>query len=704
MSSTTDTQSAPEEWNFIPEIQNAFKTFCQTSTNISDEFTNILKGILAPDYLSYTNQLKVKLEQEGTMIYTISYRDGNSDMRKGSRFSRNITVVFLRETQKMYLLRQGLLHSVEGRTSRQFTKGLETNDGDPEKSRLAIDNTLKSSLAWIKEINNYDLQDPDQVYLMAKHDGSTMTVTMIHPDHPTFEVVKKFLRNESSGLGSLILNDFITNYRPYLLIPGTSGSFITSDPGMQSYLGTSILCQYGKYSKDYYLGTLSLSPSELLFHALVETQFSIMKKVIDSAFSRNLCNDCHSNTFTLFYEACCPDLTDWHNLRCHTELTAVYPKGGAYLLGFGCSVPNPHDKTEEIRGTYYPINVVHDLLRNHNIQMPITFEIPVDQPGLVDEMVQDMESHLRSPMPYDMLDENLEHFTNEFLRKFDDYNMDPFTKKIGVTGFDMVFIAISMYYFPMFYMIQLMVLFMMFWNNFGIISLFQYFKNKVVHCRKDVISFEGFCVFFRYGDRWDYLKVKLDDYYPAHKHAMDHLDTVIDSHHNKHFRTQIFGSYSMMLKIHFEIADHPGKLFDDVKTYLDSCNLCDFDQLIQKRLEFVPDGKRSKIQNNLSNDSYCNKKVAFWGTLLGDRNMIPIVFEFLSPTVTPHITLMGILEFFDSDHEKYSKSEYAELRNSFQHAVHTIAMSICRGDSEKKLDELKKLLHDRSTSIKTMMW
>jgi len=592
-------------WYFHEDIKRAFigylksLPFQQKRIELSFEerkqWLIVLKEALSPEDLGPNNYLKYRTWDNyfkdspyWGLLFQVNYDERSSDFREGSRLARYPVFYLIPnyaspDDSEMVTVRRGLAHSVEALSRRQIIKKVEANDPSPTES-LPLDPTLRESVAFVQDMEN----KIEEAYVSNKHDGSTCYLTCLHPNHPAFPAVKDLLQRVPGGFGQDLLDDFAAKGYAYLMIPGTSSQLVIAVESQMAYHGTAVLSRHGEYN-----GTDR--PKDLLLKA-IGVMFETVAKIESYLWQNEYIQDgevLKTHSFGLMFENCVPNRTDWCKEDVHTELSMVYPKGASYLFAVWYPVTDldapPLDK---VYGSFLPhVAMYHDLVKL-KIPQPCALKVPSGE--VIDRMMVFLEKQLLVPVdPEETYYDTAVKFSADFYEEFKEYFM-------------------GLQEDPM----------------------------------DNLISWEGFCVFCIKGGFYDYVKVKLDMYYKAHKHAMKMIPAILEHGQKNHFISIVYGSFARVILID-QITD--GKPAAMLKYLHDlmvdwNQNFGTLSAFIDKRVELAGKAKGDKIRHNLSEIVFNDpkNKGRFWGTLMGDRAMKRPLHDHLEDALAEHFDGMSL--------------------------------------------------------------
>jgi len=658
----SSSRATATEWNIAQTILMAFIAFLKTLSirpygeGLSKEerliwINNFLKPSLCPQDIGPSNHLRVCAwdyiysvsdydSEHWGLLFQINYKDINNDYRAGARMSRY--PVF-------YLI---------------------PNFDDPDASKMKVDRRgiphsfeALSQRQIVKKLETTDRGvddkmplDPslreltafvqemtskvDCAYVSNKHDGSTLYATFIKRTHPSFKAIVDLLMRVPGGFGKALLAHAEENNYEFIVLPGTSGQLVILNEEQMAYHATAILSRHETYNgKD--------SPQTLLLKAipyLMRTGLSVLNVLLLKGFLANR-KMLDENTFGLMFEDCVPNLTDWCGLMTHRELTMVYPEGASYL--FGMWYPTELGSLEEQQyGAFLPHTEIYTDLLELKIPQPCALKVP--NGGVIDKMIQYLNEQLNLPIINDSYYETAVRFSDAFYQEFR-----------------------------------------------------LYFMGRQEHPMDNLISWEGFCVFGHACGVWEYVKVKLDAYYQAHKHATKAIPQILESAKKNCFSVHVFGSFARVVKFSRLTDEHCGKMIQTLHGQM--CELQEFESvkaLVEVRISMEPENQ--KVPGNLTQSALNDQKGRFWGTMMGHPNMSGKMHDFLESFLTPHFEGMGLcmkkiknevssLENPQEDYKRQFDDSFADVWKEYQSCLKSILMyfgkNIQTSDDELKMDE-----------------
>jgi hypothetical protein len=597
-------------WNITETILDAFINFLEareskdplTKEEREDWVKNHLRPSVCPDDIPSSNHLRCVTWDDHFgdsefwgLLFQVHYRDINNGLRTGERCSR-YPIMYLEPNysdprkSKLYVVRRGLLHSIEALSRRQIASKIEANDSGLEQDQ-PVDPCLVDLVSFVQGIPDSTIKS---AYLSCKHDGVTAYVTCITTTHPAYAAVCALLKSIPDGFGHQLIEQshFEFNGVKFLMLIGTTSQLVVTNPEMMAYHATAFLATQGQT----YNGTDT--PFDLMLKSIPYV-VDICGKVLNVLLLKGLLASTEllkDATFGLMFESCVPNRTAWGvDMPVHHELTMVYPEGRTYLFGVWCpSLPEISSRDDSVYGKFIPHTDLYDDLRELGIPQPLAFE--VSSAELIDTMVTFLNGLLTRQVNGKSLYDMSCELSNEFIATFHKHLM-----------------------------------------GFG--------QNlSDVHPMDLLVSFEGFCVFAwtamdGFG-RWEYVKVKLDDYYLAHKHSLNAIQKILGPEQVGSFANLIFGQYRRVFDLHGQTKTDAKDLVEFLRLFFMNSTPDVFKDLVGDRIALeTTDASRAKTEKNLRGPF---NKGAFYGTLLGVPGMLEKIHAFFGSHLNPFWTRMGL--------------------------------------------------------------
>jgi hypothetical protein len=578
-------------WYFHESIKNAFITYLKDlpsgdrnflSKEERQNWVDLLRIVLSPADIGPSNHLKCSTwdnffgdSMYWGLLFQVNYKDISNDYREGSRMSRYpvfyLEPNFNNPDASKMYVVRRGLAHSVEALSRRQIVKKVEANDRGVDDNMPLDPTLRETIAFVQEMGT----QVDGGYVSNKHDGSTLYVTYMKKSHPAFLAVKDLLECIPGGFGQDLLANTLRNGDEFIAIPGTSSQLVISNDEQMAYHATAILWRHEKYNgRD--------DPKTLLLKTipyLMKTGLSVLDVFVNKGYLDNV-NMLDENTFGLMFENCVPNLTDWCNLCVHRELTMVYPEGASYLFGVWYP-PKMAPKQEMDFGAFLPHVAIYDDLLELKISQPCALR--VSSGAVIDRMIIFLEDQLNTEIAP-------ERSYYDTAVKFSDHFYDTFK---------------------------------------------EYFMGRQKHQMDNLISWEGFCVFAHVMGIWEYVKVKLDAYYKAHKHALKMIPQILEHSRKDLYIAKVYGSFARVVDLDRITHGHSDEMIrflrGKISDWHTNSNYSDLVGLIEARLNIESAANRSKVLKNLDQSVFNDPKGRgrFWGTLMGNNVMAKELHDFL---------------------------------------------------------------------------